>query len=359
MVRILYIVDGFPDARPEKGIITAIKNNFEVGIAYWGNFNPIFPEVTNLPHWQFKLNTLTQLGFSSRESLESLKKIVQEFKPDMLHVHDIFNARIAVKLNMKMIYDDHEFWSEELKYEKSYGTIFSPTWIKRSFGLFFRKRNVKKWEKEVSSKSVVICAHPKVAEYHKQFSSNVFIVPNYPSLRELESLSSVKEQERQKNLIAYIGNDISSGGGNYRRMKNFPDLIRKSPKKLIVIGDPKLASDESINSVGYVKHLAMYNHLFKASWGIIAWEPHPFHEYCNPNKPFLYAHSGLFVVLPELIEPHGLKFFIKFKNYNDLAELLNKEFEVNSSEIIDHARKNLIWEKSESVILDAYKAALK
>ncbi len=359
MVRILYVADGFPDGRVEKGILTGLKNKFIIGIAYWGKFNPIFKELESVPHWQFKLDTKTQLGLASKQSIESLSKIVADFKPDIIHVHDIFNARIAVKLNKKMVYDDHEFWSEQLKYEKPYGTFLTVTWLRRAFGLFLRKRFVKRWEKEVSSRSVVICAHPKVAEYHKQFSSNVFVVPNYPSLRELESLSSIKLNDKQQNLIAYIGGDISSGGGYMRKMKHFPGLIRKSNKKLIVVGDPNLQSDDFITSVGYVKHLTMYEYLMKASWGIIAWEPHPFHEFCNPNKIFLYAHSGLFVIMPSMIAPQGLKFYKTFIDYTDLSSILNNDYKFNPSEIIEHARNHLTWEVLEPTIIKAYDSLLK
>lgn len=359
MKKILYVADGFPDARVEKGIITGLKNGFQIGIAYWNKYNPIFEELNDVPHWHFPMDAKTQVGLSSKTSITALTNIVEDFKPDIIHAHDIFNARIAVKLNIKLVYDDHEYWSEQLKYEKPYGAKFSLTWTKRFIGLFLRKRFLKKWEKEVSSKSTVICAHPKVADYHKQFSSNVFIVPNYPSLKELELLSSVKPQERKKGLVAYIGSDISTGGGDMRKMDRFPSLIRNSNKKLIVIGDPNLPSDDFITSVGYVKHLTMYEHLMKASWGIIAWEPHPFHEYCNPNKIFIYAHSGLYVIMPSMIDPQNLKYFSTFTDYDNLAPLLNKSFDVNPTEIINHAREHLTWEATESNIIDAYNSLLK
>jgi hypothetical protein len=357
-MKVLVIGDKFPDGRVEKGILTALKNNFEVGVAHWGGYNPIFRELRQLQNWKFKMGTLDQLGLSSKKALESLKIIIEDFKPDLLHVHDIFNARLAVKLGIRMVYDDHEFWSEQLKYEEPIGRIFSIRRIKRKIGLIFRRYFVKKWEREVFKTCTIICAHPKVADHHKQFAKNVFLVPNMPSLREIEELKIFNEINRKKDLIAYIGSDISKGGGKMRKMKRFPDVIRNSNKKLLVIGDSNLKSNNFIISVGFVHHLSMFKHLVTASFGIIGWEEHPFHKYCNPNKVYFYAHSGLYNIIPHLIEPQGLKFYSTFKNYSDLSEFLKKNLEFDPEEIIKHARENLTWEFNEDQIIEAYNTEL-
>jgi hypothetical protein len=357
-MKVLVIGDKFPDGRVEKGILTALKNNYEVGVAHWGGFNPIFKELKQLPNWKFKMGALDQLGLSSKKAIKSLNKIIEEFQPDLLHVHDIFNARLAVKLKKKMIYDDHEFWSEQLKYEEPIGRIFSMRRIKRKIGLIFRKFFVRKWEKDVFKTCTVICAHPKVAEHHKQYAKNVFIVPNMPSSQEIEELENLNEYTKNKDLVAYIGSDISKGGGKMRKMKNFPDVIRNSNKKLLVIGDSGLKSNDIITSVGFVHHLSMFEHLITASWGIIGWEEHPFHRYCNPNKVYFYAHCGLFNIIPYLIEPQGLKYYSTFKNYTDLTDLLKKPVNFNPEEIIAHARENLTWECHESQIIRAYNVEL-
>ena len=354
-MKILIIGDKFPDARVEKTILSAVKFGYDVGIAYWGTFNPIFDELNSLPHWQFTMGAKEQMGITSKASIQTLSKIVNDFKPDLLHANDIFNARIAAELNIKMIYDDHEFWSDYLKYERSTASYLSLQKYRRTFGLFFRKRNVKKWENKVLKKSTIICTCEAMAEHHKKYAKNVFIIPNVPSKREILYLSKLTTEERDKNLLAFIGDDISKGGGDMRKMKNILPIIEKSNRKIMVIGDPDLKSNNYVNSIGYIPHMEIYKQLLKAGIGLIGYEEHPHHKYNSANKMYMYAHCGLYNIITHQIDHKDLKYFSTFKDYDELLGLLKSDINFDPQEIIDHARQYLVWENYEENINKAYK----
>jgi glycosyltransferase involved in cell wall biosynthesis len=104
----------------------------------------------------------------------------------------------------------------------------------------------------------------------------------------------------------------------------------------------------------------MFNH----SIGLVPFKRHWSHIYISPNKAYEYAHAGLVVLISSGFEP--VKQILKehcitFDDYEDMAKTL-MYFRENLDElynrrlkIFDHARENLIWEKNEKLITEAYK----
>jgi len=91
---------------------------------------------------------------------------------------------------------------------------------------------------------------------------------------------------------------------------------------------------------------------------------HWLHKYKDPNKPYEYAHAGLLTLstsdMTSVLD--NLKKFVKpFEDYKDLSGLL-PYYSDNLEEILktklkirNYALKNLIWEKNEQKILEAFK----
>jgi len=85
----------------------------------------------------------------------------------------------------------------------------------------------------------------------------------------------------------------------------------------------------------------------------------------NPNKAYEYAHAGLFVMvtsdLTSVIRTLGDN-CLTFEDYDDLTSKL-EYFKTNMDElykkrvkIFNYARGNLVWEKHDKKIIDAYKS---
>jgi glycosyltransferase involved in cell wall biosynthesis len=104
----------------------------------------------------------------------------------------------------------------------------------------------------------------------------------------------------------------------------------------------------------------MFNH----SIGLIPFKRHWSHVYISPNKAYEYAHAGLVVLISSGFEP--VKQILKehcitFDDYEDMAEKLIY-FKENLDDlynrrlkIFDYSHENLIWEKNETFITEAYK----
>jgi hypothetical protein len=110
----------------------------------------------------------------------------------------------------------------------------------------------------------------------------------------------------------------------------------------------------------------MYGELSRHHIGLLPWRSHWFHRYCNPNKTYEYAHSGLFVMMTDdfadVISLLGGN-CATFKSYEEMAEKLayfkdhTDELDGLRQKSLDFARKNLLWEKYEHNITEAYKLA--
>jgi len=103
--------------------------------------------------------------------------------------------------------------------------------------------------------------------------------------------------------------------------------------------------------------------LTKHHIGLLPWRKHWLHKYKDPNKPYEYAHAGLLTLsisdIPSVL--NNLKNFVKtFEDYKELSDILTyysnnlKEILEVKPKIRDYALKNLIWEKNEAKILEAY-----
>ena len=116
MFRILHFSNiSLPYWRIEKAAISALNRGHE--IFYVGNDsvnynNKIFSKIYKI-NWTAK----ARLGISTywHYLKKEVRKVIKEVKPDIVHAHNIFSAKMISQFGLPFIYDDHEYWSQSSK----------------------------------------------------------------------------------------------------------------------------------------------------------------------------------------------------------------------------------------------------
>ena len=155
---------------------------------------------------------------------KQIGKVIKEVKPDIVHAHNIFSAKIISEFELRFIYDDHEYWSQYPKIISEMADTLSwkdksPSNIIRTIaiGLPVKIRGIiinryalhlwTNWEKEVVSSAPTITVSDKIAE-ELRVSGNtdrVFVVPNFPMKSETENIEKPHIHSRLSSV--YAGSD--------------------------------------------------------------------------------------------------------------------------------------------------------
>ncbi len=379
-MRILHLSDNsLPDWRIEKSAISASNIGHE--IFFGGNDsinygNRIFSKIYTI-NWTAK----ARLGIST--SWHYLKKevgkVIKEVKPDVVHAHNIFSAKMVSEFGLPFIYDDHEYWSQYSKIISEMAYTFSrkdksPTNILRRFaiGLPVKLKRIimnryashlwTNWEREMVSSKPTITVSDKIAEDLRMIGSTntVFVVPNFPMKSEVNDL----EQPRIHTNLSSVYAGVETSGQVNRDMRGLHDaFIQSDIGNLTIIGCQGESLSKGVTYMGRLSRQAMFCEMSKHSIGLIPFKKHWSHVYISPNKAYEYAHAGLFVVCTSSFETL-LQIFkdncISFEDYDDLVSRL-EYFKDNVDElynkrlrIFEFARNNLLWERYEKNIFRAY-----
>jgi hypothetical protein len=226
--------------------------------------------------------------------------------------------------------------------------------------------NWTKWERELVSSVPTITVSEQIAEDLKKFRNGstkaIFVVPNFPL--ETETADFMEPHLHEKLSCVYAGGDSKNKQVTNRDILGLTELFRsKDIGDLTIIGwDAE--SSEKFKATGFLTRERMFDEMYKNSVGLIPWKKHWSHHYLNPNKAYEYAHAGLFVMLTSDLTSviHTLgENCLTFDDYEDLASKL-RYYKTNMAElyekrlkIYNYARTNLIWEKHDKNIIDAYK----
>lgn len=352
--------NGFPDTRVERAARTAKKDGHVVSFAgpYVDKAHSvnIFDLSFELP---FNKLSNSAIPFYWGVLRRKLSEVINDFNPDIIHAHNVVAAKLASETGIPFIYDDHEYWSKRCK-------IFANIWNPNKLYL---KWLWTRWEDEVLRKAkAIVAVNEMMAKEHRNRNKKVFVVPNFPSIEETEYLKPNFDTAYRLSSV-YIGNDFSllQEGKNlaHRNVDEIIDFFNQNDVgSFVIVGDDRLPSSVNVNSLGFLRHDKMMRELTKHHIGLLPWKKHWYHKYCDPNKPYEYAHSGLLVV--------AASDFLNVKNnlgnycilYDDLNELRNilsyygnnlEELHSLKKKIRIFAIKNLTWEKRcEKNILKAY-----
>jgi len=348
-----------PDSRVEKAAYTAKKADHTVffagpkkeGIPY---STEVFEKIYSLP-FEKKSNLGIPLYWGRLK--RGLERILSECNPELIHAHNNVAGKLASEFEIPFVYDDHEYWSVSIKAEeknKWYHLVTQP----------YKRWLYDKWEKELLEKaSAIIVTCETVMEEHKKINDRVFVVPNFPLLAESNRIE-IKNTEGKFLSSVYVGSDCSALSiSPYRDVSGLIEIfMRNDIGKLTVIGDNVLSTKDPIFSLGFFPHEKMMGELTRHHIGLLPWKKHWLHRYKDPNKPYEYAHAGLLTlsVSDMSCTLKNLDFVKTFEEYEELLQLLFY-YKNNIEEIFEmkpkirqYALKNLVWEKNESKILEAY-----
>ena len=368
-----------PDWRIEKSAATDSRHGHEVVFAGMkSNYeDSIFSEIF-LVRWTPRARR--GIPFYWQAVKKQLETVLKETRPDVVHAHNIFSAKMVSEFGIPFVYDDHEFWpiyvkrqSEVSKQNQMNTRVFSRTWprtiIRKSVRDFLTSRAIKlwtKWEGEIVSSHPTITVSDQIAEQLRTNyrAKNVFVVPNFPMYSEvkdfekphfIDSLSSVYAGGDGHNIDKYPNRNIDDLDNAF---------LENDIGNLTINGWDDKSSSDKVRYTGFLLRQDMFREMFNHSIGLIPWKRHWTHSFVSPNKAYEYAHAGLVVactssmnVIKQILKEHC----ITFDDYEDMAEKLIY-FKENLDDlynrrlkIFDYSHENLIWEKNETFITEAYK----
>jgi len=369
--------DSLPDWRVEKAAISALKNSHEVAFAgkyQNGSDKKTFSKIYNVV-WTAKARF--GIPFYWHSVKKQLESIIRQARPDIVHAHNIFSAKMISEFDIPFVYDDHEYWPlqarllKEIANQPTLGkqeTIHSvfdlPKRIRRKFINSYAIHLWTNWEKEVVSSAPTITVSDKLAEGIRVTgnSNKVFIVPNFPMTFETENLKQPHIQSMLSSV--YAGSD----GLNKQKIPNrnidgiTEIFVNKNIGRFTIIGWEGSPSDK-ITYSGLLSRQSMFLEMLKHSIGLIPFKKHWSHVFVNPNKAYEYAHAGLFVMCTASLK--SIKETLKdncmmFEDYDELASQLEylrdhmEELYAKRIKTFEFARSNLVWEKYENNIFRAY-----
>ena len=381
-MRILHVShESLPDWRIEKSAITASNRGNDVFFA--GKLSNDYSRKSFAKIYKINWNAKARLGlpYYSDSIKKQLDQVLKETKPDVIHAHNIFSAKVVSEFGIPFVYDDHEYWSrlsqllreiaraKDLQGERRKGyskmMLGKATNIRRSLINSYAIKLWTKWEQEVVSSHPTITVSEQIATdlRTKYNAKDVFVVPNFPMFSEVrdfekpqyhDSMSSVYAGGDGNNIDKYPNRDIDNLDTTF---------LQHGIGDLVVIGWSAKSPSIKVRYMGFLPRQEMYREMFNHSIGLIPWKQHWSHAFVSPNKAYEYAHAGLaivctssFAVIKEILGEHC----IAFEDYEDMASKL-KYFKENLDElykrrlrIFEFARENLIWEKNESSIIEAY-----
>jgi len=376
-MRILHLSDdGLPDWRVEKSALSAKKKGYEVFFA--GRLNSIPQSTVFSETYPIKWTAAAMIGipYYYRRVKKQIEKLVKQVRPDIVHSHNIGSAKISHHLGLPMVFDDHEYFrmlslvnAENIKFQNRVQLTSGLKRTIQSMKLSFISRqsisNWTKWEKELVSSVPTITVSEQIAQELKmdnERGKDIFVVPNFPMEAEATEFSEPKSHKYLS--CVYAGGDSKQKQVTNRDISGLTNLFVDNDIGNLTIIGWEAESSEKFKATGFLARDKMFSEMSQNSTGLIPWKKHWSHPFLNPNKAYEYAHAGLFVMLTSdltsVINTLGEN-CLRFEDYDDLASKL-EYFKTNMDDlyekrlkIYNYARTNLVWEKHDKKILDAYK----
>jgi glycosyltransferase involved in cell wall biosynthesis len=384
-MRVLHVShESLPDWRIEKSAITSAKLSNEVFFA--GRVSNSYTRRTFSKVYKLSWGAKARFGlpFYWQAVKKQLAAVLKETRPDVVHAHNIFSAKMVSEFGIPFVYDDHEFWSRlsmllremGLKRESIRGESYKSASMRNVSNQLIRIRRIvinnyaiklwTKWEGEIVSSHPTITVSDQIAEQLRTNyrAKNVFVVPNFPMYSEVKDFEKPHFIENMSSVYAGVEarGDITPA---HRKMDGFiSTFLENDIGNLTIIGWDDKSTSDKVRYTGFLSRQDMFREMFNHSIGLIPFKRHWSHIYISPNKAYEYAHAGLVVLISSGFDP--VKQILKehcitFDDYGDMAKKL-MYFKENLNDlydrrlkIFDYSRENLIWEKNESFIAEAYK----
>ncbi|MBD3224044.1 MAG: glycosyltransferase, partial [Caldithrix sp.] len=237
-----------PDDRPEKEAISLIEAGFEVHL--------LCPQKTGFPLEEtykgiyvhrFKIKNSLRKKLSSAYLVlpfyrwiwkKQVKRMVTKQNIDILHVHDLplcdIGWDIARKYGLKLVCDQHEYWSNWIGTTAHYNTLTGK--IVKIFS------NWKAFEKKYLQKAdlVITVTEPLREAYINEVgiqSSKVITIPNTPALRyfQLKNIDQNIVKQFENQFVIFYAGVMSVTRGIELIIKALPELEKEIPNIRFVV----------------------------------------------------------------------------------------------------------------------------
>lgn len=376
-MRILHLSDSaLPDWRIQKSASSSKKRGDRV---YFGGpkvlgCNNDFDQTYEIS-WTWQ--TRNKIPFYWNMVQKQMAKMLKEIRPDIIHAHNIFSAKMVNEINdYPLVYDDHEYWSMYAKikieayrhYQNTKGrkSLSARESTKRLIIDFLNSRFERIWskaERQLVQKYPTITVSKTIFNDLRKIGKKIFLVPNFPKSDEIINIREPTFHKKISSVYAGIelNNPVKSLHMDLHGFFNLFD--RNKIGKLSVLGWNR-PSTENVVYLGYLNRAQMYNEMYKNSIGLIPFKKHWFHQYSSPNKAYEYAHAGLLVMLTsdlKSVAENLSEHCVLFDSYKDLVDKLNNigtdmdDLYTKRLRSYHYARSNLLWEKYENNIFESYK----
>jgi hypothetical protein len=390
-LRILHLSDyDLPDWRIEKSAISAINRNYQVFFAGLPSLtsNSVFSKVYEINWTPRARRAFPYYWYCVKKQL---KRIIHEVRPDVVHAHNIFSAKMVSEFDIPFVYDDHEYWPSYVRRQiESYNLSLTRSNknnddLRRIIHkIMLRLLNYRflrlglKWETQLVSSTPTLTVSESIATELRRLgdTTKVFITPNFPMKNEIKDIQTPKFHKELTSVYAGIepknNNKIA-----HRNMEGFVDIFNRyndvGSLTMIGIEEPSYNTSSSskakfsrVTYRGYLPRHIMYQEMENNSVGLIPFRKHWSHKYISPNKAYEYAHAGLVVLCTSSLIPikNILKdYCLTFEDYDDMISQLRyckdniEKIYEKRIRVYQFAKENLIWENYEQNIFDAYKVA--
>lgn len=390
-MRILHLSDyDLPDWRIEKSAISAINRSYQVFFAGLPSLtsNSVFSKVYEINWTPRARRAFPYYWYCVKKQL---KRIIHEVRPDVVHAHNIFSAKMVSEFDIPFVYDDHEYWPSYVRRQiESYNLSLARSNknnddLRRIIHkIMLRLLNYRflrlglKWETQLVSSTPTLTVSESIATELRRLgdTTKVFITPNFPMKNEIKDIQTPKFHKELTSVYAGIepknNNKIA-----HRNMEGFVDIFNRyndvGSLTMIGIEEPSYNTSSSskakfsrVTYRGYLPRHIMYQEMENNSVGLIPFRKHWSHKYISPNKAYEYAHAGLVVLCTSSLIPikNILKdYCLTFEDYDDMISQLRyckdniEKIYEKRIRVYQFAKENLIWENYEQNIFDAYKVA--
>jgi glycosyltransferase involved in cell wall biosynthesis len=287
-----------------------------------------------------------------------IKSFIAEFKPDILHVHDLYMSGIARKATIgkiPFILDLHENFP---------ATIQTYTWANKGIKkwLVQPKKWIRKEGKLLNKANKIITLSEDfktllLNRYNFLDSTNIFVVPNYPDLSKIKLANRIDDDDFRLFYFGVIG----KRRGIDIVLKALPELAKCVPNIKFKLIGPIDKNDQEYFK-GLMENQQINNHLEYSPWikteeltsatenvdvCVCPIEKNPQHESGVANKVYQYLAMGK----PQIVS-----------NCKPQMELINKEncgliFE--DKDIPDFVEKVELLFKSPSLLNELKENSLK
>lgn len=254
-IGMLLDVDYPPDDRPEKEALSLIEEGYNLYLLCFTSSDKLQIETYKGIHIRrFKISGFLQKKLSAAYLVlpfhrwiwrYQIKKFVRENNIQILHVHDLPLSDVAhvitKKRNIKLIFDQHEYWSNWIGHTAHYNTFLGK--------IVKRLSNWEEYERKYLPKAdlVITVEEPLRKTYIEKIGihpDRIITIPNTPS----ESIFNSKNIDQsildryKNNFVIFYAGKIDVLRGIYIVIQALPKLSQEIPNIRFVIAG-KLAKN--------------------------------------------------------------------------------------------------------------------